>query len=442
MALLHILFRLKEELGIQLHVFHLNHRFRGDESAEDARLVRDTARFLGIPSTIEEYDVPGYCAKYNKSKQEGAREVRYRLISQVSARVGAARVALGHHADDLAETIVLNFLRGSGLTGLKGFLPVRDNFYIRPLFRLRREDIEDYCKRHNIFFRVDSSNKKTIYKRNRIRLELIPALEKYNPALAATLLRTSDILQAEDEFLENEAEKVYSRAVSSGRDGCFILDVDVLLSQPAALQRRVLRKLWNTLAGGPAGLGFEHLENILNLLKEGKGSWVSYLPKGIRVARSYQYLQFKKEDGHIREIPPYCYHLNVPGEVFIPETGVIIRARLISRTQAGDPESLPPGEALLDFKKLRGELYVRRRLPGDRFAPLGMGGAKIKLKKFFIDKKIPREERDNIPLVVCNGEIVWVAGIRPGEKYKVSEDSEKLLHLSVISGDTEMLADW
>jgi len=442
MALMYILFYLRDELGIGLHVFHLNHCFRGDESDQDARLVQDTARFLGIPCTIEEYDVPGYCAQRNKSNQEGAREVRYSLISRVAARVGAARVALGHHADDQAETIILNFLRGSGLTGLKGFLPVRDDFYIRPLFGLRRKDIEQYCQQNNIRFRIDSSNQKAVYRRNRVRLELMPVLEEYNPALVPALARTADVLRAEDEFLENEAGNVYFKVVTPGSDGIFVLDVDALSAHPIALQRRVLRKLWSTITGNTAGLGFEHLESILDLVKEGKGSWASHLPGGVRVKRRYQYLEFEKESKPQEKVPPYCYRLEVPGEVLIPETGIIIRAHPVKKAQASDPERLPPGEALLDLEKLKGELCVRRRLPGDRFAPLGMGGSEVKLKKFLIDQKIPREERDRIPLVVCNGEIAWAAGIRPGEKFKVTEDSEELLHLSVASGVAASGVNW
>lgn len=435
MALLHILLQLQDELGIELHVFHLNHCFRGKESAEDSRLVQDTACFWGIPCSIEEYDVPEYCSRMNKSSQEGAREVRYNLISRVAAQVGAARVALGHHADDQAETIIINLLRGSGLTGLKGFLPVRDNFYIRPLFNLRRKEIEDYCQRHGIQFRIDSSNLKTLYKRNRIRLELMPLLEEYNPALVTTLVRTGNVLRDEDEFLEEEACKIYSSTVTSKEDRNFIVNINTLLTHPTALQRRVLRKLWHTVAEDPGGLGFEHLESILDLIREGKGSWVSHLPKGVRVTRNYGFLYIKRECEPGEGIPPYSYSLKVPGAVFIPETGVTVRAHLVSRSQAGDPDKLPAEEVFLDIGKLESELIVRRRLPGDRFAPLGMGCSTIKLKKFFIDQKIPREERDRIPLVVYNGEIAWVAGIRPGEKFKVGEDSETLLHLSVDSSN-------
>jgi tRNA(Ile)-lysidine synthase len=431
MALMHILFSLKDRLGIQLHVFHLDHCFRGDESAQDARLVQDTAQFMGIPCTVEKYDVPAYCVQRNKSSQDGAREVRYNLISRTAARIGAARAATGHHADDQAETVILNFLRGSGLTGLRGFLPLRDDFYIRPLFRLRRKVIEEYCHNNNIPFRVDSSNSKTIYRRNKIRLELIPALEKYNPALVSTLLKTTDVLRAEDEFLENEADRVYRSVLVSGENNNFTLDINSLLAQPLALQRRALRKIWNRMVDDSAGLGYEHLETILELLADGKGSWLIHLPKGVQVRRSYDHLCFKGDSHSQDNSPSYTYRLDVPGETQIPELGLVISANLHVRGEVPHPESLPATEVLLDYNKLKGDLFVRMRLPGDRFKPLGMDGAKLKLKKFLINQKIPREERDRIPLVTCNGEIAWVAGVRPSETFKIDESSQQLLHLSL-----------
>lgn len=456
MALMHILFRLRDELNIGLHVFHLNHCFRGQESLADSILVKDTAAELDIPCTVMEYDVPGYCAREHKSSQEGAREVRYDLISRVAARTGAARVALGHHADDQAETIILNFLRGSGLTGLKGFLPVRDDFYIRPLLYLRRREIEDYCQRQRVRFRTDASNLETYYRRNRVRLELVPLLEEYNPGLVSTLVRSGDILRSEDRYMEDAAGDLYARLVTSIDGETFILAVHPLLGQPGALQRRVLRKIWSAATGDARGLGFEHIEDIIDLMKEGKGSWEKNLPRGVYARRRYGFLYFTKTKGRkgnqkgnlpagfpagatAVEIPPYCYSLPVPGEVFIPETGVTVRARLLTGPPPGCPSMLSSmlssmlfsNEALLDYDKLGpGGLSVRRRLPGDRFAPLGLHGAEIKLKKFFIDHKVPREKRDALPLVVCGDEIAWVAGERPAEKFKVDEYSEKLVHLS------------
>ncbi|MTI83311.1 MAG: tRNA lysidine(34) synthetase TilS [Firmicutes bacterium] len=432
MALLHILFGLKDQLGIQLHVFHLNHCFRGTESMQDACLVEDTAQLLGVPYTLEKFDVPAYCVQNHKSNQEGAREVRYNLISRISSQIGAARVALGHHADDQAETVIANFLRGSGLTGLKGFLPLREEFYIRPLFRLRRKDIEEYCKVNKISYRIDSSNKKTVYKRNQIRLELIPVLEDYNPALVNTLLKTAEVLRAEDEFLENEAGKVCTSPMVSNECNGWVLDIDLLTALPLALQRRVMRKLWSRMVGEPGGLGFGHLEVILDLLQEGKGSWESHLPRGIHVTRSYNQLYFKKESESNERAPVDRYHINVPGETQIPGLGVVVRANVLFRGETLDPEMLPAQEVLLDYDKLNGKLFVRTRLHGDRFSPLGMNGAEVKLKKFFIDQKIPWEKRESIPLVTCNGEIAWVAGVRPAEKFKVDEASERLLHLSLL----------
>lgn len=431
MALLHILNELKERLQFELHIFHLNHLFRGNEASEDAQLVENTANIMGIPSTIIEYDVESYCKKYNKSKQEGAREVRYKYFSRIAADVGAARVALGHHGDDQVETIVLNFLRGTGLTGLKGFLPVRDNFYIRPLFQLRRSDIIRYCEESNVSYRNDSSNMETFYKRNQIRHNLIPVLEQYNPSFAEAIIRTSNVLRTEDSFLEAETEKFFAKSVSVVGVGKYNININTFSKQHIALQRRLLRKIWSILAGSTSIPGFGQLETVLNLVKEGKGSWEHHLPGNVRVIRSYQLLQFKNENGQSYETPAYCYKLKVPGVLFIPETGFTIHSCLVSKTQVSDPNTLPPNEVLLDFNKLKGELYVRRRMPGDYFTPLGMNNSKVKLKKFFIDLKIPRNKRDLIPIIVCGDEIIWVAGLRPGEKFKVTKESEQLLHLAL-----------
>ncbi|MCF8021585.1 MAG: tRNA lysidine(34) synthetase TilS [Clostridiales bacterium] len=430
MALMHILYRLADQLDIKLHVFHLNHLFRGEESAKDARVVEDTAKLLGIPSTIKEYNVQKYCNNQGKSKQEGAREIRYQLISHVCARVGASRVAQGHHGDDQVETIFINFLRGSGLTGLKGFLPVRENFYIRPMIYLRRHDIEDYCLRHDINYRIDLSNKKPVYTRNCLRLDIIPRLEDYNPSLASTLLRSAEVLREEDEFLNNETDKVILNAVSFSQKDFFKVNIDILRSQPLALQRRVLRKLWSTLIDDYAGPGFEHVETMLELLQKKKGSWETHLPKGVRVYREYNYLLFNKNHKKdLEEVAPYSYELEVPGCVFIPELGVFVKSRLLSSAQVNDPESLTREEAVLDYDKISSKLYVRGKYPGDYFIPIGLDGAKIKLKKFFIDQKIPWHKRNKIPLVVSDNEIIWVAGIRPAENYKLTRNTERILYL-------------
>ncbi len=429
-ALVHILYRLREQFTFRLVVAHLNHGFRGSEAEADARFVADLAGRLQLECYIEKRDVPGYCARTGLSAQAAAREIRYSFLSEVATKTGASRVALGHHAGDQAETILLHLLRGSGPGGLGGMSPVRDGFYIRPLLTVSREDIESYCRHHNLPTRRDSSNFQVKYLRNRVRLELIPLLEKnYNPGLEETLNRLGEICREENEYLDKHAREALRRARVGPVENGVALDRKQLLSLPRAILRRLVRMAWSEVCGSKEDLEFNHVNQILEIIKEEKGLQQVDLPRNITCVKSYDLVQFTvgKEK---KEIPFYQYQLKVPGITVIPEAGVSIGARIVPPAWAGDPASLSPDEALMDYDLLKMPLVVRRRLQGDRFAPLGLGGT-MKLKKFFIDRKIPRHLRDCIPLVVSGNDIVWVAGIRPGEKWKITGATSTCLHLFI-----------
>jgi tRNA(Ile)-lysidine synthase len=429
-ALLHILCRLKESLNIRLVVAHLNHCFRGAEADADARFVRELAEHLRLEAHVESRDVPAYCVERGISAQVAAREVRYSFLSEVAVKTGAAKVALGHHADDQAETILLHLIRGTGTGGLRGMLPVRDNFFIRPLLTVRRRDIEAYCRRHGLAVRHDSSNAQPKYLRNRVRLELAPLLEKnYNPNWVETVNRLGEILREEDEYLEQQADQVYRRIRLGPGGNTVRLNRERLLACPGALTRRVIRRAWAELCGDSGDLEFKHIDKVLEIIKGGGGRRQIALPRSVILISNYDLVELtldRKNEG----VPFYQYCLKVPGITTIPETGVSIGAQVIPVHEAGDPSGLGPCEALLDYDRLSRPLVVRRRLDGDRFAPLGLEGS-VKLKKFFIDQKVPREVRDYIPLVVSGGDIVWVAGLRPGERWKITGDTTNCLRLYI-----------
>ncbi|AEG13854.1 tRNA(Ile)-lysidine synthase [Desulfofundulus kuznetsovii DSM 6115] len=430
-ALLHLLWRMKEELQISLAVAHLNHMFRGEEARADARLVEGLAKSLGLPVHVEEFDVPAYRERTGLSAQDAARRVRYRFFEEVARRTGASRVALGHHADDQAETILFNFLRGTGLAGLKGIPPVRGK-YIRPLLDIRRREIEDYCREHSLPVREDASNKKTIYTRNRIRLELIPRLEAdYNPRLVDALVHLGHICREENDYLEEQAALLYGRALKTQKEHYLLFAVTELLSSPPALVRRVLRRAWRHLTG-EVDLSYLQVESLLALLHNPAGGKVVELPRGVRASRQGQVLRLWI-GGDAPGVPDYSYPLEVPGITYIPEINSSIKARLISIDEAPDPRFLSAREALLDYDTLPGLLAVRRRRDGDRFHPLGMP-ARTKLKKFLIEQGIPRQERDCLPLVVAGDEIIWVGGVRPGEPWKVTPETKRCLYLQILEG--------
>ncbi len=434
-ALLHLLWRMQKELRISLAVAHLNHMFRGEEARADARLVEELAGNLGLPVYVEEFDVPAYRERAGLSAQEAARQVRYRFFEEVAQNIGASRVALGHHADDQAETILFNFLRGTGLAGLKGIPPVREK-YIRPLLGVRRREIELYCRQHSLPVREDVSNKKTIYTRNRIRLELIPHLEAgYNPRLVEALVHLGHICREENDYLEEQTALLYERALKTEREHSLLLAVPELLSAPLALVRRVFRRAWRHLTGTDGDLSFLQVESLLALLHNPAGGKVVELPRGVRASRQGQALRLWM-GGDAPGVPYYSYPLVVPGITCIPEINSSIRARLISITEAPDPRTLSAREALLDYDTIPGPLTVRRRRDGDRFHPLGMA-AGTKLKKFLIDQGIPREERDYLPLVVAGDEIIWVGGVRPGEPWKITPGTKRCLYLQMVEGEAQ-----
>lgn len=430
-ALLHLLYSLMDELGISLHVAHLNHMFRGAEAEEDAFFVAGLAKSYRLSATIEAIDVPAYRKATGLSAQTAAREVRYLFLQEVAQKNGAGKIALAHQADDQAETVLINFLRGAGTTGLKGILPVRDNFFIRPLLMARRTEIENYCREKKLSFRHDSSNLKPVYLRNRVRMELLPLLEsEYNPAIVALLLRLGDICREEDAYLEELARTAYRSVAQNDGNGTISLELARLREMPRAILRRVFRLAWRDLVGGEPDLSFTHTKALLDLLDNdaGPGTCAS-LPAGGRATRSYKAL-------HIftgcqkPQVGSFQYLLQVPGTTYIPELACTVRADLTTPNRVPQPRSLPPSEALLDCAKLPLQIFVRQRLPGDLFCPFGSRKA-VKLKDFLIKQKVPRAERDYLPLISTPEEIIWVGGIRIGEKWKIEEDTKKVLHLKV-----------
>lgn len=432
-ALLHILYLLKDDLEITLHVAHLNHMFRGEESKNDALFVAEMAERYGLPVTVKSVDVPAYREQKRLSKQVAAREVRYEFFFETARQAGASKVALAHQADDQAETILINFLRGTGTTGLKGILPVRDDLYIRPLLATRRFEIERFCREKNLSFRQDSSNLQPVYARNRIRLNLMPLLERdYNPGFVPALLRLGEICREEDRYLEEQAEKAFQDALLIPATDRVLLGLDALRGMPVAIRRRVLRRAWQFLTGGQRVPDFQHAESLLDLINGGGTGSQAVMPRNVVAVRHYCALELKRGQENSR-LPYYIYPLKVPGATYIPELDHTVCAEVMPYSGKQNPESLPPSEALLDFGELPASLFVRRRLEGDVFFPYG-AFSKIKLKDFFIKQKVPREKRDRIPLVSTPVEIVWAGGIRTGEKWKVGEHTTQVLHLKLIPG--------
>ena len=432
-ALLDLLFRLRGEFGLKLHVAHLNHCLR-PEAREEAEFVREMASAYGLPVTVEAVDVSGYARERRLSVEVAARELRYAFFARVLGAASATKVALGHQANDQAETILMNLIRGTGLAGLKGIPPVRGP-YVRPLIETSRGAIEAYCVLRGLKTCRDPSNVALIYRRNRLRYELLPLLEReYNPEIISALGRLAAIVREEEEFLAKEAAKVYSRLRRASEEGVS-LDGDALGFLPRAIQRRVVRLAYREVAGTFYDLDFAHTEAVLALLGGGAGRILT-LPQGVKAIRLPAGLLLRA--GEMPVVPEFCYPLSVPGETFVKELGVTVKATFALPLR--DPVASAPGEAWLDYERVVPPLLVRRRRPGDLFHPLGYP-APVRLKNFFINQKIPRYLRERIPLVVDAVGILWVAGVRPAERARVTAATKRCLHLRLISSEKSELPE-
>jgi tRNA(Ile)-lysidine synthase len=425
-ALLHALMEIQPTWGIGLHLAHLNHMFRAEEAERDAEFVRQLAQKHKLPCSIERVDVPAYQHRHKLSPQAAARRLRYQFLNRVAEDTGAARIALGHTADDQAETMLMRILQGTGPQGLCG-IPPRRQKYIRPLIETSRKQIETYLMRGGICFRQDASNLNPKYLRNKIRLQLIPLIQReYNPGLRNSLTQLARVLYAEDEWLEGYCRQLLPQ-IAECSSQMVSLRIAALNQQPPAIQRRILRWAISQLKGDLSRIRFSHIEELLQLTRSQRGHKTLNLPQQIVAQKGYQTLELTRlaKPG----TPPcYDYTLAVPGVTAIPPLQLEIEARVINRSLLSDyPQR---NQAGLDWDKIRTPLRIRNRRPGDRFHSLGMPADK-KLKEFFIDQKIPLARRDRIPLLVSGGEVLWVAGLRINEHYKIEPGTKRVLWLQM-----------
>lgn len=423
-ALLHALHTLSGEFHVRLHVFHMDHGLRGESSREDARFVLALAERMGLPITVAEVP-PGKLQAMPGSLEANARTLRYREASALARRIGARCIALGHNRNDQAETVLMRLLRGAGSRGLAGISPVREEGglrYVRPLLGVSRGEIEAYCREAALFPRVDESNLTPVYLRNRIRLQLLPLLEReYNPALAANLAQTAAVLRDEDALLDQWAAQVLDRCRTAGAGVGF--QSGPVLAEPTALARRVVRLAAREAAGGGYDLGFTAVTQVLDAMKCPTGSRTIDLPGGLRAVLEYGTCRFLGPAGEPPASGSAVWPVAADGVTVLPELGLEVKV-----TRGGMPHG--PWEAAFDADRLPGALSVRFRRPGDRFYPTGMTGSK-KLQDLLVDAKVPRRLRDSVPLLTSGDEIIWVIGHRLDRRFLADQTSRNILMVRV-----------
>ncbi|MGQ9507837.1 MAG: tRNA lysidine(34) synthetase TilS [Thermodesulfobacteriota bacterium] len=430
MVLLHLLTSLRQTYDLSLIVAHVNHRIRVNESEREAQFVRREALRLGLPFEYGEFEVKGFQEKEGLSLEDAARRVRFKFFNDLLEKYQAHKIALGHHADDQVETLLLRFLRGSGIRGLKGMLPIREGRVIRPLLDVWKDEIESFARERGISYVIDSSNVKRDYLRNRIRHDLIPLIEReYQPNFKEILLKTSRILRGEDDFLEKEGEKAFCLFVKKEEEG-FSFDFSHYQSLHPALRWRILGRLLKLDPFNEKKRDLEINQRLIfERLDHPPPSFLTDLMEGVSLEKRYDRVMFRKKRD---DTPPFFkVELKVPGQTFIKEIQMKVKAERYEKTENQEYPRASPHIALLDYKSLQFPLWMRNFRPGDRFQPLGMKGTQ-KLKEFFIDHKIPRIERLKVPLLISGEKIAWVVGHRISEEFKITPDTKEILRIEVL----------
>ena len=435
-ALLHLLAELAERsLVILAGVAHVNHRLRRLASDEDERFCRDLARRFGVPCLVESTAVAEVARSRRVSVEHAGHHVRHAFFARAAAELGAGRVALGHTIDDQAETVLLRLIRGAGAAGLSGMRP-RAGVLVRPLLGVGRAELRRYLAAGGIRFREDASNADLRVPRNRVRHELLPHLRTYSPRVVEALARQADIARADEAWLSHRANQAAADLVSQGR-GFVELDAAGLAALPPALARRVARDALARVEPRRREVGFDAIERVRRTAADGPAR--ADVP-GCRVERAAGRVRLLPRRGRTGRAPPpgFAYRLSIPGEVSVPEAGVRVRAEVVEAA-SGPRGDGGGGRTALVALPAATPLVVRSWRFGDRYRPPGLGGRSRKLQDLFVDRKVPRDERTRIPLVLdADGRVIWVVGFGIGHDFRAGKGDESVLFLKV-SGLGEIL---
>lgn len=411
-CLLFLLMEYQKRVPFSLRAVHVNHHVRGEEAVRDQEFTRRLCESLGVPLDLYDYDVPRMAETEHLSCEEAGREARRRAFYRTACRwerPDQVRIALAHHENDQAETVLHNLVRGAGLAGLAGIRPVHrtgSGMYIRPLLCISREETENYLIQRGIPWVTDSTNEEEVYTRNKIRREILPALMQINSGAVKNIAAAAGrVLEAEDYLSELTKKAVEKYTAKEG--SVWILSRD-LFEEPMLLQKRVVKNVLEAAAGKKKDLSSAHMEAVLELAKGRTGASASLI-YGLRAQQVYGDIHITRGEQEKKDL------LELEFRVFPYENQQI-------------PEKTYT--KWFDYDKIKNGLAVRRRLPGDYLMISRDGGTK-KLKDYFIDCKVPRRERDNVTLLADGSHVLWAVGYRISEYYKVTSQTKKVIKVQV-----------
>ena len=425
-CLFHVLRMLREDIGFSLSVVHIHHSIRGEEADRDAEFVRSLCEEADVPFTVRQYDVPAYAARNGLSVEESGRILRREAFAAEYEKIGGTKIALAHHMNDVAETVLFNMARGAGIAGLASLRPVRGQ-YIRPLLGVGRPEIEAWLEENGFSYCIDSTNADSAYSRNRIRNMILPELtDGVNRQSVRHIFELSEEAGAVEEWIEECADECLRKYVVSEREGEIILDKRLFAEERSFLAGRTVKTVVGRISGTVKDIGRVHIRAVCGLANMENGKRVS-LPYGLCAESVYDKIRIGTADTAEQKACEL-----VPGaENVFHFGGKRISAVLIDRRAAdedfGKTENVCTKK--FDYDKINGILKIRYRMAGD-YLVINPDGRRKSLSDYFTDTKIPRADRDKIPLIACGSEILWVIGLRSGESCRIDEKTGTILSVT------------
>lgn len=428
-CLLHILYRLKDTFNLKLGAIHINHMLRGEEADNDEKYIIKLCDELGINHYVKRINIEYVARDTNVSLEVAGRNERYKAFEKIREKYEYDKIAVAHNSNDQAETVLMRIMRGTGLEGLTGIKSKRIDGIIRPILCLNRQEIEEYCEKNNLNPRIDASNYERIYSRNKVRLDILPYMrENFNKDIVDTLNRMTLLLQKDNEFIEEYSNKCYN-VYCENHDGKLKISKGLFEKEMESIVTRVIIRAFKEISNSHQNFEMKHIYEIVNLAHKETGKKLNLTNK-ILCENLYGDIIFINEEKQKDNDCSYCEikinKSNISDKVIFND--YIIKFEIIENKNKGE---FPKNSLikLFDYDNIEKEIEIRYRRDGDKIVPLGMNGSK-KLKDIFIDLKIPREDRNNIPIICFDNKISWILGYKTSQLFKVTQDTKNILKIS------------
>ncbi len=461
MCMLDLFMSIKDRWKLEIYVVHINHKLRGISADADADIVKRYCQIHNISFILEEIDVEDMAKRHKKSFEEMAREIRYQVFNKYKKELCADKIAVAHNQNDQAETVIMRFLRGSGIDGLAGMEHIRADGVIRPLLSFSREEIENYANDKYIEIGVDETNTDIKYTRNRIRYKLIPSIQNdFNANIIKVVATKSEEYRQDSDYINVKFNEIWDNApivvdkynknvygnknaygskleVSNNKENMdthrYYLSLDFINNLHSSMQTRFIRKIIEQNGNGLKNIGSASIFEVKSIINDMRHGAVKYI-SGLQFEIVYDDLCWKRSDLKIYNNHELNQNLQSDKSVCNDENKKHSNLKVNKITTDKFTSWLAENKnnkynECIDMDRISGELYVRFRKSGDMFSPLGMNGEK-KLKDFFIDEKVPKDLRDNIPLVCDDKGIIWVVGYRLSNRVKRTNNTKNIVILA------------